>query len=91
LNFKEIRDDVKWEGGGWSIETPPGALKWLLRNYKIGAMLFDKSTAGHAVFVDSLDETNLVIIKDPFDQTTYKMTLENFVDVFAFFVWRKEK
>lgn len=89
LNFKETANDVLWEGGGWNTETSVGALKWLLNNHKIGGLLFDKSTKGHAVFVDGLDENDLVVIQDPDDQTGYKMEIERFLDVFAFFVWRK--
>lgn len=89
LNSKETQNDIIWEGGGWNFETPIGALKWLLNNHKIGGFLFDESTKGHAVLVDGLDNGDLVVIKDPDDQTVYKMQIESFLEVFAFFVWRK--
>ena len=91
FNSKETENSVKWEGGGWQFETPIGALKWLVENYKIGAMLRNKSAKGHAVFIDGFDENGLVIVKDPFDQTVYKMKIENFSDVLSEFVWRKRK
>ncbi len=91
LNSKETQTDVKWEGGGWNFKTPIGSLKWLVENNKIGAMLRNKSAEGHAVFVDGLDANELIIIKDPFDQTRYKMTLESFADVLSEIVWRKKR
>ncbi len=89
LNTKETNNNVKWEGGGWDIETPQDVLKWLLENNKIGAMLRNKSAKGHAVFIDGLDEDGLVIVKDPFDQTAYKMRIGKFADVLSEFVWRR--
>ena len=91
FNSKETRIELKWEGGGWKFEIPIGALEWLIENNKIGAMLRNKSADGHAVFIDGFDETGLVVIKDPFDQTRYKMTLESFADVLSEIVWRKKR
>ena len=91
LNSKETRNDVEWKGGGWRDETLLGALKWLLGNYKIGAMLRQNSPIGHAVLIDGLDEKEMVIIKDPDDQTSYKMKIEDFAEVFSEFVWRTKK
>lgn len=91
FNSKETRIELKWEGGGWKFEIPIGALEWLIENNKIGAMLRNKSADGHAVFIDGFDETGLVVIKDPFDQTRYKMTLESFADVLSEIVWRRKR
>jgi ABC-type bacteriocin/lantibiotic exporter with double-glycine peptidase domain len=91
LNTKETDIDVKWRGGGWRIETPRQDLEWLLSNNKIGAMLRNKSTKGHAVFIDGLNKNGMVIVKDPFDQTTYTMKLDSFADIFSEFVWRAKK
>ena len=33
---------------------------------------------GHAVFIDGKTRSGLIKIKDPFDQTSYKMTAEDF-------------
>lgn len=91
LNSKEIDFSVKWNGGGWAINTPVGALRWLLQNYKIGAMLRQNSPIGHAVFVVNIDENDLIEIKDPFDQTSYQMTIEDFAEVFSEIVWRRKR
>ena len=89
LNSKETRTDVKWIGGGW--EHPVDALKWLIQSDKVlGAMLREGSPLGHAVFIYGEDENGLIILKDPFDQTSYKMTPENLQEVLSEFVWRKK-
>lgn len=90
FNSKETQIKVKWIGGGWDFNLPVGALEWLVKNHKIGAMLRNKSAIGHAVFIDGFDENHLVVTKDPFDQTRYKMTLESFADILSEIVWRKK-
>ena len=63
LNSKETQTGVKWIGGYWDFKLPVGVLEWLIENNKIGAMLRNKSAVGHAIFIDGLDETGLVVIK----------------------------
>ena len=91
LNSKETRNDVEWEGGSWDIDKPTGALKWLIQNYKIGAMLRKGSPVGHAVLVEGEDDDGLIMIKDPFDQTSYRMEIMDFLDVLSEFIWRKRR
>lgn len=90
LDSNETDFGVKWNGGNWDDKTPIGALRWLLQNYKIGAMLRQNSPLGHAVFVTKIDENDLIEIKDPFDQTSYQMTIEGFAEVLSEFVWRRK-
>ncbi len=91
LNSKEVDIGVEWLGGGWEINTSIGALKWLLQNHRIGAMLRQNSPRGHAVFVKSIDENDLIEVDDPFDQTCYKMRVNDFIEVFSEFIWRRKK
>ncbi len=53
-------------------------------------MLREGSPLGHAVLICGEDKSGLIILKDPFDQTSYKMTLENLQKVLSEFVWRKK-
>ena len=89
LNSKETQTGVKWIGGGW--DHPIIALKWIIQSDKVlGAMLREGSPRGHAVLIYGEDESGLIILKDPFDQIRYKMTLENLQKVLSEFVWRKK-
>ena len=89
LNSKETRTDVKWIGG--YLDNPLEALNWITRNYNVcGAMLREGSPLGHAVLIYGEDENGLIIVKDPFDQTSYKMTVEKLQKVLSEFVWRRK-
>ena len=88
LNSKEIEFGVEWIGGGW--DHPIEVLEWIIQNYKVlGALLREGSPVGHAVLICGEDESGLIILKDPFDQTSYNMTVENLQKVLSEFVWRK--
>lgn len=90
LNTKETRNDVEWIGGGFGgvekhIET-------ISKENKVWAvMLRDGQAAGHAVLIRGLDKKGLVIIDDPFDQTTYKMRISELYRVLSEFVLRRKK
>ncbi len=56
-----------------------------------GVFLRDGQTAGHAVLINGLDENDLIIIKDPFDQTTYKIEIKELYKVLSEFVLRRKR
>lgn len=62
----------KWKGG-YEIEE-----KLPLKKTKFLAILQEPLTLGHAVFVEGLDKKGYFVIKDPADQTDYKMTQKDF-------------
>ena len=89
LNSKETQIGVKWIGGYW--DNPIAGWKLITRSDKVwGVMLREGNPLGHAVLICGEDENGLIRIKDPFDQTTYKMTPENLQKVLSEFVWRKK-
>ena len=89
LNSKEPRKDVEWIGGSWN--NPIRALKWITKHERVRVVLLrDRNPREHAVLVCGEDKDGLIMIKDPFDQTSYKMTAENLQDVLSEFVWRKK-
>jgi filamentous hemagglutinin len=55
------------------------------------AQLWDKGNKiGHWVVVDGIDETGIVLIRDPYEATKYKMNLKNFQKTWnGFAVWRQ--
>lgn len=86
LNSKETRIGVKWIGGGFLPENLP-YIKGISESTKVWAvMLRDGETAGHAVLIYGIDENDLILIKDPFDQTRYKMTIKELHRVLSEFV-----
>ena len=90
LNFKVISDEVEWYGGFF----PPDSrfTKGLNQSVQVwAAMLRDGEALGHAVLITGEDENELVIIKDLFDQTTYKMTERELFRVLSEFVLRRKK
>lgn len=89
LNSKETRTEVEWIGGIFPPELK--FIKGISRQNVWAAMLREGKPLGHAVLIRGLDENELVIIEDPFDQTTYKMTEENLFEVLSEFVLRRKK
>lgn len=75
LNEFDISDSGQQWYGGFYL---PNRLDFVLRKQNFGVVLQEPLTMGHAVFVEGVDEKGLVIIKDTFDQTTYKMTKADF-------------
>ena len=88
LNSKETQFGVEWIGGGF-----PLASKFVkgISTDVWGAMLRQSETIGHAVLIAGIDELGLMIIKDPFDQTRYKMTDAELFDILSEFVLRRKK
>lgn len=80
--FNEIDADKNWIGG-----HPDNVLKYvkfLLENrVPMCAVFREGNPLGHAVFIEGLDKNGSVIIKDPFDQTEYKMKIEDVFEVFS--------
>jgi ABC-type bacteriocin/lantibiotic exporter with double-glycine peptidase domain len=80
LNHFDISDDgLEWRG----FPTTNESLEVLLRHHKNwGVVLINdyRDRIGHAVFIDGRTKNGLIKIKDTFDQTSYKMTMENFLN-----------
>ncbi len=88
LNSKETQFGVEWIGGGFPLESE--FVKGISTDVW-GAMLRQSETIGHAVLITGVDESGLMIIKDPFDQTRYKMTDLELFDILSEFVLRRKK
>jgi ABC-type bacteriocin/lantibiotic exporter with double-glycine peptidase domain len=75
-DLKDVLNQVdkagNWKGGYTINETLP------LTKENFLAVLQEPMSLGHAVFVEGLDEKNYFAIKDPADQTAYKMTQKDF-------------
>ena len=90
LNSKEKRNDVEWIGGAFGgVEKHIENISKDTKGWAV--MLRDGQPAGHAVLVRGLDKKGLVIVDDPFDQTTYKMEVSKLYDVLSEFVLRRKK
>lgn len=55
-------------------------LKIIISKSSFGAVLREGNPLGHLVLVEKSDE-NLLYIKDPWDKTSYQMTVEEFLKV----------
>jgi filamentous hemagglutinin len=76
-HFDTSTDDGNvWRG----ITTDNQSLDVLFRQKNWAIILCEPLTMGHAVLVDGQTRSGLVRIKDPFDQTSYKMKLEDFLE-----------
>ncbi len=80
LNKFDISDDgLEWRG----FPTTNESLEVLFRRHKNwGVILINdyRDKIGHAVFIDGRTRSGLIKIKDPFDQTAYKMTMKDFLN-----------
>jgi filamentous hemagglutinin len=86
LNSIERRNNVKWKSGFFSPDDFP-YITGITKSDKVWVvMLRDMEAVGHAVLIDGMDTTGLIIIKDPFDQTTYKMKAEELHRVLSEYV-----
>ena len=77
--FDESDDELVWRG----LATDNRSLENLLRQNKNWGVILINSyldKIGHAVLVDGQTRRRLIKIKDPFDQTSYKMTLADFIN-----------
>lgn len=76
------RFDTAEDGFVWrSFATTDESFEKLLRRHKNwGVILINDylDKIGHAVFIAGRTRSGLIKIKDPFDQTSYKMTKEDF-------------
>ncbi len=90
LNSIETRNDEEWTGSGFSHNI--NFIEGITAENKVwGVFLRDGQTAGHAVLINGLDENGLIIIKDPFDQSTYKIEIKELYNVLSEFVLRRKK
>lgn len=90
LNSVETRNDVEWIGGFFYDDIE--FIKGIAEDIKVwGAMLRDKEALGHAVLIGGLDDSGLIIIKDPFDQTRYKIETEKLYNILSEIVLRRKK
>jgi len=77
--FDESDDDFVWRG----FATTNGGLENIFRHHKNwGVILIDdyRHKIGHAVFIAGRTRNGLIKIKDPFNQTSYKMTMKDFLN-----------
>lgn len=77
LNQADISETGKeWHG----VFVEEEILETLLNLESLGVVLREPFEIGHAVLVEGKTEEGLVKIKDPFDQTSYKMLWEDFLN-----------
>lgn len=88
---KKSADGKEWRG----FATDEESLAVLLKQKGLGVILVEPtSRIGHAVIADGRTRSGFIKIKDPFDQTSYKMTLEDFTSNWGGEVilrWYREK
>jgi ABC-type bacteriocin/lantibiotic exporter with double-glycine peptidase domain len=63
----------KWYG----IFALPEEIDIILKQKLLGVILQEPKSLGHAVFIKKVTQTYILIF-DPYDQTSYKMTKQNF-------------
>ena len=73
--FDVPKGKKKWHG----IIVTRESLDFLLEAESLAVILREPFEMGHAVLVSAKTRGGLIKIKDPFDQTTYKMTEESFL------------
>lgn len=84
LNSLEI-SAKGWIGGFFDVQY----LDAILATGTWGAVLREGSPLGHMVLVEGHDKEELIRIKDPFDQTAYRMTRTGFTKHLSEFVSEK--
>ncbi|GEM_PF-2345723 len=90
LNTKETKKDVEWIGGFFDDDEQ--RIIGISKTTKVWGVFLRKGSAiGHAVLIDGVDENDLIIIKDPFDKTTYKMEATELLKILSEFVLRRKK
>lgn len=85
---KVDKTEGKWIGGNF----PPVIefIEGMTVSSRVWAVVLREGSAlGHAVLIDGLDENGLVKIRDPFDQTSYQMTIEDLFEVLSEFVVKR--
>jgi filamentous hemagglutinin len=93
LSSKETKKSVEWLGSAWDNELfDERYILGISKKTKVWAVMFRKgSPKGHALLIDGVDENDLIIIKDPFDQTTYKMEAKDVYELLSEFVLRRRR
>ena len=78
------RFDISAEGKAWhGTAIDENELKKLLKSGEFAAILREPLMMGHAILVGGAAKNGLIKIEDPFDQTSYKMTAEEFSNHWA--------
>lgn len=67
--FNDLMGKEKWHG----IFTDEEGFKILLNRNFLAVILREPFSMGHAVFIEGKTKEGFIKIKDPFDQTSYKM------------------
>jgi ABC-type bacteriocin/lantibiotic exporter with double-glycine peptidase domain len=83
LNSRETRKGVKWKGGYSGISDKRFIIGITEDITVWGVMLRDAEAVGHAVLIYGKDAAGLIKIKDPYDQTKYKMTVDELYRVLS--------
>lgn len=80
----------KWLGGhpDYVLEYTEFLLK---KRAPFGAIFRENNPKGHAVLIEGLDGKGLVIVKDPFDQTEYKMEVADVFEVLSEVIFKNEE
>ncbi|WP_366930815.1 papain-like cysteine protease family protein [Microcoleus sp. bin38.metabat.b11b12b14.051] len=73
----------QWQAGFIDTSTPLAAFNLLLNTEQswMAQMKEFGNRVGHMVVVDGLDVTGLVLIRDPWEGTRYKMNIDEFLKV----------
>lgn len=71
-----------WQAGFIDAPTPLAAFNLLLNTQKswMGQMKEFGNKIGHLVVVDGVDRTGFVLIRDPWEGTSYKMEIDEFLN-----------
>jgi len=83
LNSLDDSSSRVWLGGTVSIPetTDSEIIDILISTGSWGAVLWEPlAHLGHIVVVDGIDETGKILIRDPWDATSYKMDREEFIN-----------
>ncbi|NER08433.1 MAG: hypothetical protein F6K17_40795 [Okeania sp. SIO3C4] len=75
----------RWQGGYLDTSTSLAAFNLLLRTAKpwMAQMKEIGNRIAHMVVVDAFDETGLVLVRDPWEGTSYKMEIDQFLQVWS--------
>ena len=76
---------ISWLGGYFDPDNVK-SLDVIIASGSWGAVLREGYPLGHAVLVEGVDEKGFFLIKDPFDQTSYRMTEKDFLDHLSEFI-----
>jgi ABC-type bacteriocin/lantibiotic exporter with double-glycine peptidase domain len=77
--FDDITEEIQWHG----TATNENEFENLIDGEIFAVILREPLTMGHAVLIAGKTSDGLIKIRDPFDQTAYKMTFEEFFNHWA--------